>query len=795
MSQRVKQKNKILNNRKGKPLISWRLIATISGVFLLLITFPMRWMFNAVIINEWKIRIRSGPEVWDEIISFPLIYLIIGVLLFTLIVIWKNRILHQAWLNLKQNKNYLRNFLIAASVFSITMVPFSVPQKSLTIDQSLVAYLLIGSLGILALFFGIYHSSKWLTKIVARAYNFLFSLPIGYFLLICVGIVLLLTNIFSLFCFQHRPHIDDTIAQLFHARILAQGKLYLSAPAFPEFFNRDHIIIDNGRWYSQYPPGHPVLLALGVLIGMPWLINPLLGAIAVVIFFFLGKELYDEKTGRIAALLGTLSPFLMFMSAEFMNHASALVFLSCFILFFFKMIRKRDLFSAILAGTFLGLGVNVRPLTALAIATPLIFYSLYLLKDKLALYLPRLSLMAIATIIFVGILLYFNYLTNGNPLTFGYMVRWGSDHGLGFGHSGWGPLHTPLRGLLSTSEDLNALNRFLFEWPIPSLVFIFLLFASSQAQLKDYLLLAIIGTPIIAYFFYWFHGILFGPRWEYETLGALVVLTARGIRLFPNFIQNQLKIETTKETISSGLQKFLALCVLSTMVIAMPSLIRFYRYAHGSTRVPIIERTQKAQVKDAVVVTPRFIYGSSFGGNQLDLQGNIVYARDLRALTPLLKITYPERRFYRALIDSFYEIEVPPFTQSPLYEVLMAQSKFTHQLTDIEYKTIFWPMTDLYERFRPFLFDTTINIVPLRQFYIDIYDKTASLDQYLPALVFWIFDDRQEHLQIFSFMNDFQSYIAADYKFTLRYTTPDNIGAVYVIDKVAGNEDIIDTVE
>ncbi|MDH5186895.1 MAG: hypothetical protein OEW70_07535, partial [candidate division WOR-3 bacterium] len=66
MSQRVKQKNKILNNRKGKPLISWRLIATISGVFLLLITFPMRWMFNAVIINEWKIRIRSGPEVWDE---------------------------------------------------------------------------------------------------------------------------------------------------------------------------------------------------------------------------------------------------------------------------------------------------------------------------------------------------------------------------------------------------------------------------------------------------------------------------------------------------------------------------------------------------------------------------------------------------------------------------------------------------------------------------------------------------------------------------------------------------------
>jgi hypothetical protein len=727
----------------------------------------------------------------DEILTFPLIYVLIAVIVLAIIFIWRNQTLRQGWSNLKKNRPYSRNFLIAIFIFALTIFPFSIRQESLSVDQSLVSFLYIGTFGVLLLFYGIYYSSDWLTAFVSRTYRFLMKLPTSSFLLICAGVVLLITNIFSFICFQHKPHIDDTIAQLFNARIFAQGKLYMPAPAFPEFFDRNHMIIENGRWYSQYPPCHPALLAIGVLFGAPWFINPLLGAIAVIIFFFLGKELYDEKTGRIAALLGTLSPFLLFMSSEFMNHASALVFISCFLLFFLKMARKHSFLAAVLAGCFLGLTVNVRPLTALAIATPLIFYSLYLLSRNLRVYFPRLALMVIGAAIFVAILLYYNYLTNGNPLTFGYTARWGSDHGLGFGHSGWGPAHTPLRGLLSTSEDLNAMNRFLFEWPIPSLVFIALLFASSQADLKDYLLLSVIAAPAIAYFFYWFHGILFGPRWEYETLGALVVLTARGIQILPDFIQKQLKLEITRDKISSGLKKLLALCYLSTLLIAIPSLARFYRWAFRSTRVPTVERANKLHLKNAVVVTPKVIYASAFGGNQLDLKGDVVYARDLIPLNPLLRSLYPERGFFRSKIDSFYEIQVPPYTESPLYEALQAQSEFTKQLTEVKYRTIFWPMTGGWEPFRPLLADTSINIKPLRQFYVEIYSKERSLDDYLPALVFWIFNDRNDHVQIFSFMDDAQSFIAAGYKFTLRYITSNELGAVYEIDRVKGDEEII----
>ena len=789
MDQKAKLKKRI--SKGEKPSTIWRPVATITGVFFLIVTFLMRWFLDVVVVNNWRVRIRLGPELTDEIISFLLIYLLVGAFIITLLVIWKNRTLHQAWMNLKQNKKYLRNFLIATSVFGLTMIPFFLHQESLIIDQGFVTYLIIGSLGVLLLFFGIYRSTEWLAKFVSRCYHFLNTLPIGYFLLICAGIVLLLTNIFSLLLFQHKPHIVDSVAQLFHARIFTQGKLYLTAPAIPEFFDEEHIIINNGCWYSQYPPCHSALLALGVLVRMPWLINPLLGAVSVIIFFFLGKELYDEKTGRIAALLGTLSPFLLFMSSEYMNHASALLFLSCFILFSFRMVRKLSFLSALLAGTFLGLAVNVRPLTALAIATPFIFYSFYLITHNLRIYIPRLILLSFATIVFVGFLLYYNYLTNGNPFTFGYIARWGSQHGLGFGISGWGPTHTPLRGLLSTSEDLNALNRFLFEWPIPSLVFIALLFGSSQAKLKDYLLFAIICAPVVAYFFYWFHGIAFGPRWEYETLGVLVILTARGIQVVPDFIHNRLKIEVNREKITSGLQKLLALCYLSTFIIAIPSLARSYSKSFLSSRIPTIERVKKMKLRNAVVVTPKFIFKSSFSGNQLDLQGDIVYARDLTPLNPLLRTIYPERRFFRSTIDSFYEIEVPQFFESPLYEALRAQSEFIHQLTKIKYRTLFWPTTKGWEEFRPLLADTAIDIMPLRQFYIDTYANRRAFDDYLPAVVFWIFNDQQDHIQIFSFMNEAQSYIAADYKFTLKFITPNGIGAIYEIDKVKGNEEII----
>ena len=119
---------------------------------------------------------------------------------------------------------------------------------------------------------------------------------------------------------EHVPRIHDDVAQLFQARLFAHGRLFASSPPVPQFFDMMPMIND-GKWYSQYPPGHPVMLMLGVLIHAPWLINPLLGALTVVVTYFLGKEVYDEPVARLGALLLAFSPYLALTSGQFINHS------------------------------------------------------------------------------------------------------------------------------------------------------------------------------------------------------------------------------------------------------------------------------------------------------------------------------------------------------------------------------------------------------------------------------------------------------------------------------------------
>ena len=45
------------------------------------------------------------------------------------------------------------------------------------------------------------------------------------------------------------------------------------------------------RWFAKYPPLVPALLSVGLAIGLPWLVNPLLGALLVEIG---GYKLFEK---------------------------------------------------------------------------------------------------------------------------------------------------------------------------------------------------------------------------------------------------------------------------------------------------------------------------------------------------------------------------------------------------------------------------------------------------------------------------------------------------------------------
>jgi len=329
----------------------------------------------------------------------------------------------------------------------------------------------------------------------------------------------------STFAFSHSPLLIDSITQLFQAKIFAAGHASAAAPTYEGFFTTQHMLVDGGRWYSQYPPGHPAALALGVWIGAPWLIPIVFTVVTAWLITDTARRLFGEETARLTLVLLVLAPFFWFMGASFMNHVSALLFVS---LFLWGLVRWEasdgEASWILLAGAALGAAFLSRPLTAVAVGVAMIVPAIRISGRRWLAHglLAAAGFAALASLYFL-----FNAATTGDALTAGYLKLWGANHGLGFHATPWGDVHTPLTGLRNELVDLGLLQSFLFEWPIPALWPLGAVLALGWAtrRWEARLLGAFFAIPA-AYFFYWHRDAFLGPRYLYEGLPFLVPLVA-----------------------------------------------------------------------------------------------------------------------------------------------------------------------------------------------------------------------------------------------------------------------------
>ncbi len=553
----------------------------------------------------------------------------------------------------------------------------------------IVLYLTLGTLGLTMTLIGISPllnvllSLSRLQSLGQRMERWFHKIPAVLLLLLLFALVFTATNLASYFLFERIPHIQDSIDQVFHGKMFLLGKLTVPSPEPREFFNFTHMI-NNGKWYSEYPPGHSLLMSFGHILHAPWLINPLFGALCVVLLYFVGKEMYSERIGRLAALLGTLSPFLIFMSSEFMNHTTTLFFVELFLLGFARMINRRMAQDALLTGFALGYALNIRPMTAVAIGAPFALYALFKLiqlaimssnvitnqsrnnviaknrvtkqsqrsekkaKQKEALRFGMLCCVALAVFgVMLGGLLTFNYLTNGDAFLFAYVVLHGEEHNPGFGHSGWGEPHTPQRGLIKTLNNLNALNKYLFEIPIPSLLFAVLALASPRANIWDLLFISYPSSLALAYFFYWFQDWCFGPRFMFASTAAFVLLTARGLAALPHIAHHLFGI-TDKYRVRGYIAIVLILCFSIGFASNLPALVKVYSNNYWGVNAQVLKAVKNNGIQNAVVFVKSY-YGSVFAANHPLLKSDVIYVKDLGAKKNAELINrFPDRQFYIA---------------------------------------------------------------------------------------------------------------------------------------------------
>lgn len=368
------------------------------------------------------------------------------------------------------------------------------------------------------------------------------AVPEAAFLLVCFACFAALAGFLSGSLFHHVPHVNDSINQYIHAKFIASGHISIASHPLKEFFDSGWMVND-GSWYSPYSPAHILFLALGHVAGLPWLVNPILGALTVIAVYFLAKDLYSAATARLAALLTCLCPLVVFMSSEYMNHATALLFATLFLLFFMRMLRTHRSGDAALAAAAFGVVALTRPLTALGLAIPFAAVGIWRLAKQcrahcrahvkpFAVFLLMLFLFAL----FQG---WWNLHTTGNMFEMAYHKLLGDEHLPGFGRTPWGKEHTLMNGVSLLLERITAMNEMLFEWPLPSLAFALMLFLSGMVTRSDWLLLAAAGGVLFVHLFFQGHSEAFGPRYIYETAAVWIALTAEAIVRWPAIMRQR----------------------------------------------------------------------------------------------------------------------------------------------------------------------------------------------------------------------------------------------------------------
>lgn len=350
--------------------------------------------------------------------------------------------------------------------------------------------------------------------------------------------VALVSAFLNVVSYERHPHVADEVVYIAHARYLAAGMLTMPAPPVREAFDMDLMTYDAGRWYCPVPPLWPVVLAGGVLAGIPWLVNPVLGGIGVLLAFLFLRELYELHTARLAALLLCASPWYLFLSMSFMPHCLTLDLALAAGIAVRRAAQSPHRPWGPLAGVAVGALSLVRPLDAAIVAA---LIGLWVLGWR-RLRFPAVAGMAVCCAAVAAAALPYNAYLTGNPLLppiQAYTDRYYApgSNSLGFGANrglGWPLDPYPGHGLrdvaVNANLNLTTLNTELFGWSSGSLVFLAVLLFAARLEGRDRFMLASILATIGAYSLYWFSGGPdFGPRYWFLVIVPCVVLTARGI--------------------------------------------------------------------------------------------------------------------------------------------------------------------------------------------------------------------------------------------------------------------------
>jgi len=280
--------------------------------------------------------------------------------------------------------------------------------------------------------------------------------------------------------FERLPHLEDEFAYLYQAKIFAGGHVWVERHEPVKVFWQPFVIQPETstdgvqKRFGKYTPGWPLLLSAGVALGQPWVVNAFLGMLTVALVYRMAREIFNEPVGLASALLLAISPMALLLNGTLMSHVSAMFMGAVFVYGYWRLTRngKRRYVWAIASGLALGWIISTRPLTAVAIAAPVILHAASRLLDTLfekskrpqfGRVLMPLLVLSVFVLPTGGLWPLFNQIWTGDWKTNVYQMLWpydtvgfGPDHGVMEGG------HTLEYGWRNARADLVVYFRDLF---------------------------------------------------------------------------------------------------------------------------------------------------------------------------------------------------------------------------------------------------------------------------------------------------------------------------------------------
>lgn len=457
----------------------------------------------------------------------------------------------------------------------------------------------------------------------------------------CAAVATLTSAILAVVVYERHPHVQDEVKYLLQARYFAHGMLAMPTPPVPEAFKLYLFDVGPRGWYSIVTPGWPVVLAIGELFRVPWLVNPVLTGLNIVLAYVLLRSLYDLRTARIATLLLLLSPMHIFLGMTYMAQASTLTCALLAAILVQRSRREERASFAWLAGMMIGFCSIVRQLDALIVALVLGLWSIGLGGKRLK--FSSVAGLVLGTALTASLILPYNAWFTGKGTVFPIMeyhdrLFGKNSNAYGFGPDrgmGWAldpnPGHGPVDATINANLNTTAMNVELLGWSIGSLLLAAAFLLKGKLKRPDVAVVTVTIAVFIAYFFNYFSGGPdFGARyWDLMSV-PLLALTARGITTLGS---GSLSGDVSARVISQNrmLTGVVALTV-ATVATFLPwrSLDKYHHYLNMRP-VPKAIAQSKSFNRSLILIRGAEYpdYASAAVSNPLDLRADApVFARD-----------------------------------------------------------------------------------------------------------------------------------------------------------------------